>query len=242
MDLSRRRAIDNMLCSFEDCTATLYTRGESSLKLLMTNIPAYNTLPVIPNVRPMDKNSYLTLKQISVPSYPNEPRTPLHFSFHWTEYLNASALIARDRVLFWNDLRFRLIEPHSWHLGKSPKISLFPPPSPKTTTQSHIHINSSPNLPIRMVQYIITPWSSPTQLLQTRAHLYPPPPQSSSEKRKQIEEMRTATQLVGVWVQRGNCPHLVESTAILRSAWLNDVGGRGEGYCVRAAYAGAFSR
>lgn len=44
-----------------------------------------------------------------------------------------------------------------------------------------------------------------------------------------------------IWVQRGNCPHLVESTAILISAMLNDVPGNST-YCVRAAYAAAFCR
>ncbi|CAG8956594.1 hypothetical protein HYFRA_00011905 [Hymenoscyphus fraxineus] len=43
-------------------------------------------------------------------------------------------------------------------------------------------------------------------------------------------------------VQRGNCPHLVESTALLAAAVLNDERGGNSSYCVRAAYGGAFCR
>ena len=55
------------------------------------------------------------------------------------------------------------------------------------------------------------------------------------------EERRHAVARVSVWMQRGNCPHLVESTAILTAAVLNDVRGNST-YCVRAAYAAAFGR
>lgn len=47
--------------------------------------------------------------------------------------------------------------------------------------------------------------------------------------------------LVSVWVQRGNCPHLVESTALLVSTRLNDIA-KNSAYAVRAAYAAAFGR
>lgn len=43
-------------------------------------------------------------------------------------------------------------------------------------------------------------------------------------------------------MQRGNCPHMVESTALLVAAVLNDRRGGNSTYCVRAAYGGAFSR
>jgi len=56
-----------------------------------------------------------------------------------------------------------------------------------------------------------------------------------------VEERRHAVAKVSVWMQRGNCPHLVESTAILTGAVLNDVSGNST-YCVRAAYAAAFCR
>jgi ribosomal biogenesis protein LAS1 len=87
-----------------------------------------------------------------------------------------------------------------------------------------------------MVQYVITPWRNRGELLQVRAKLYPEAERSVSD-----EEKRDAVAKVAVWVQRGNCPHLVESTAILTEAILNDVGGNST-YCVRAAYAAAFCR
>ena len=46
---------------------------------------------------------------------------------------------------------------------------------------------------------------------------------------------------ISVWMQRGNCPHLVEATAMITAALLNDVDGSW-GYCVRAAYSAAFGR
>lgn len=87
-----------------------------------------------------------------------------------------------------------------------------------------------------MVQYIITPWRSEAELLQVRQQLYPDP-----KKRQDLQSKRDAVARIMVWVQRGNCPHLVESTAILISAILNDVPGNST-YCVRAAYAAAFCR
>jgi ribosomal biogenesis protein LAS1 len=83
-----------------------------------------------------------------------------------------------------------------------------------------------------MVQYIINPWRNHSELLRVRQQLYPG---------KNEEERREAVALVSVWMQRGNCPHLVESSAILTSAILNDVPGNST-YCVRAAYAAAFCR
>ncbi|KAE9372387.1 Las1-domain-containing protein [Stipitochalara longipes BDJ] len=87
-----------------------------------------------------------------------------------------------------------------------------------------------------MVQYVITPWRNGAELLQAREMLYP----SEGEEVKP-EERRHAVARVSVWMQRGNCPHLVESTAILTAAVLNDVSGNST-YCVRAAYAAAFGR
>ncbi|GJC82145.1 hypothetical protein ColLi_04983 [Colletotrichum liriopes] len=47
-----------------------------------------------------------------------------------------------------------------------------------------------------------------------------------------------------MWMQRGNCPHMVESTALLTAAILSDGESKGSAgtYAVRAAYAAAFSR
>jgi ribosomal biogenesis protein LAS1 len=87
-----------------------------------------------------------------------------------------------------------------------------------------------------MVQYVITPWRNRGELLEVREKLYPEAGKYISD-----DEKRHAVARVAVWVQRGNCPHLVESTAILTEAILNDVGGNST-YCVRAAYAAAFCR
>jgi hypothetical protein len=55
---------------------------------------------------------------------------------------------------------------------------------------------------------------------------------------------RQAVARVSMWMQRGNCPHLVESTALLTAAVLSDEAGDDVGgtYAVRAAYSAAFSR
>jgi ribosomal biogenesis protein LAS1 len=87
-----------------------------------------------------------------------------------------------------------------------------------------------------MVQYVITPWRNRAELLQLRAKLYPEAGKCVGEGDK-----RHAVAKVAVWVQRGNCPHLVESTAILTEAILNDVRGNST-YCVKAAYSAAFCR
>ncbi|KAM5342607.1 hypothetical protein ACJ41O_013573 [Fusarium nematophilum] len=53
---------------------------------------------------------------------------------------------------------------------------------------------------------------------------------------------------VSMWMQRGNCPHMVESTALLMSAMLSDreatagENAASSAYAIRAAYAAAFSR
>lgn len=89
-----------------------------------------------------------------------------------------------------------------------------------------------------MVHYIINPWPSSYQLLEVRKELYPAPNTTAQD----IEEGRHhAVALVSVWEQRGNCPHLVASTALLTAAILNDVPGMSS-FCVRAAYSAAFSR
>jgi ribosomal biogenesis protein LAS1 len=101
---------------------------------------------------------------------------------------------------------------------------------------------------IEMVQYIITPWRNHGELLQVRKQLYPGK-ETGSENRGGREtknedsgkKRKYAVAKVSVWMQRGNCPHLVESTAILTSAMLNDVPGN-SAYCVRAAYSAAFCR
>ena len=136
------------------------------------------------------------------------------------------------------DLRFRLTNRRqslnlSWHrkLHFRPQdIQPINQISPKSSTTTH-HIKS-----VTMVQYIITPWRSQTELLHVRQQLYPDPTLPLN-----VQDRKQAVAQVSVWMQRGNCPHLVESTAILTSAILNDVPGNST-YCVRAAYSAAFCR
>jgi hypothetical protein len=78
-------------------------------------------------------------------------------------------------------------------------------------------------------------------------------PGASPDLRKRRRRQRTsedndrerAVARVSMWMQRGNCPHLVESTALLTAAILSDGAAsedRGSSYAVRAAYSAAFSR
>jgi ribosomal biogenesis protein LAS1 len=92
-----------------------------------------------------------------------------------------------------------------------------------------------------MVQYITTPWRSRASLLQVRDALYPSAPSTTLSQEEIASRRREAISRVSIWAQRGNCPHLVESTALLSAAILND-DPRNEAWCVRAAYASSFSR
>ncbi|OTB05842.1 hypothetical protein M426DRAFT_319526 [Hypoxylon sp. CI-4A] len=56
-----------------------------------------------------------------------------------------------------------------------------------------------------------------------------------------------AVSRVSMWMQRGGCPHLVESTALLMAAVLSDLHetrtrANSSSYAIRAAYSAAFSR
>src|SRR6266699_693599 len=85
-----------------------------------------------------------------------------------------------------------------------------------------------------MVQYVFTPWRNRRELLRVRRQLYPPASFSSSSSsystttsttRRQHQqddderaEKQKAVARVSMWVQRGNCPHMVESSALLMAA------------------------
>ncbi|KAI1636418.1 Las1-domain-containing protein [Biscogniauxia mediterranea] len=108
-----------------------------------------------------------------------------------------------------------------------------------------------------MVQYIHTPWRDRQELLKVRHQFYP-----SSSAANATTTSTTATTLfsestqqqqqhavsrVSMWTQRGGCPHLVESTALLTAAILIDLHetrsrANSSSYAIRAAYSAAFSR
>ncbi|KAK1494669.1 hypothetical protein CCUS01_13581 [Colletotrichum cuscutae] len=84
------------------------------------------------------------------------------------------------------------------------------------------------------------PASAPTPSSSSSA----PATSTSTNKTTPSSDKHHAVARVSMWMQRGNCPHMVESTALLTAAILSDAeskGGAGT-YAVRAAYAAAFSR
>ena len=121
-----------------------------------------------------------------------------------------------------------------------------------------------------MVQYVFTPWRDRQELLTVRRQLYPQhhglgdgtvdssrndnadARTNQGECTTLIDEQHDAVARVSMWMQRGNCPHLVESTALLKAAILGDLlaaraadsaAARSSGsYAARAAYSAAFSR
>lgn len=105
-----------------------------------------------------------------------------------------------------------------------------------------------------MVQYIHTPWRDRGELLRVRQQFYPAGTGSTADSRDEghggekgrAEEAakQHAVSRVSMWMQRGGCPHLVESTALLVAALLSDVRETRatSSYAIRAAYAAAFSR
>ncbi|KAL8392797.1 hypothetical protein RB595_002832 [Gaeumannomyces hyphopodioides] len=116
-----------------------------------------------------------------------------------------------------------------------------------------------------MVQYVFTPWKDRRELLEVREQFYPglvsaasssssssslgrqrPHPAGDSSHARssacaRTEGQRRAVSRVSMWMQRGGCPHLVESTAMLVDAILADEASGGS-YAVRGAYSTAFGR
>ncbi|KAK7427948.1 hypothetical protein QQZ08_005561 [Neonectria magnoliae] len=119
-----------------------------------------------------------------------------------------------------------------------------------------------------MVHYVFTPWRDRPELLLVRRQLYASfdgitlasnvkeklhsgsstcdeTKEKENEKRR---EQHQAVARVSMWMQRGNCPHMVESTALLMAAMLNDQdaaaaeNAASSAYAIRAAYSAAFSR
>ncbi|KAI2641857.1 Las1-domain-containing protein [Hypomontagnella submonticulosa] len=123
-----------------------------------------------------------------------------------------------------------------------------------------------------MVQYLHTPWRDRKELLRVRQQFYPSPPNGSipttnnpafSQDNQDNQDdnndddgagmkaeeaaKQHAVCRVSMWMQRGGCPHLVESTALLMAAILSDLHetrakANSSSYAIRAAYSAAFSR
>ncbi|KAI1498541.1 Las1-like-domain-containing protein [Biscogniauxia marginata] len=124
-----------------------------------------------------------------------------------------------------------------------------------------------------MVQYIHTPWRDRQELLRVRQQFYPSPRTNTTtttaadkdhenghghdhdRQRNEDEDgdvaaerqQQHAVSRVSMWTQRGGCPHLVESTALLTAAILIDLHetrsrANSSSYAIRAAYSAAFSR
>ena len=101
-----------------------------------------------------------------------------------------------------------------------------------------------------MVHYIFTPWRDRRELLAVRRQFYPRGASSfaavftGTDAVESNAVRREAVARVTVWMQRGFCPHMVESTALLAAAILADASSISNSAPVaaRAAYASAFAR
>jgi hypothetical protein len=120
-----------------------------------------------------------------------------------------------------------------------------------------------------MVQYVFTPWRDRYELLLVREQIYTgittsarDSMQKNANQSGRSEDMRRlqgtddketrtrqhqAVARVLMWVQRGNCPHMVESTALLMAAMLSDQEAAATenaalSASIRGTYSAAFSR
>ena len=109
-----------------------------------------------------------------------------------------------------------------------------------------------------MVQYIYTPWRDRDELLMVRRQFYPRHSEwprtatrtttvASPEEQEADVRKQKAVARASMWMQRGNCPHMIEATALLTAAILSDERAAREGdgasaYAVRATYSAAFGR
>ncbi len=111
-----------------------------------------------------------------------------------------------------------------------------------------------------MVRYVVTPWRDRQELLKVKQQFFatPPPPlptdpfaapslapsDTGAEQRAEQEE---AVARVYMWMQRGNCPHMIESTAALFAAILGDdadaaTSSPSSMFSTRGAYVAAITR
>jgi hypothetical protein len=114
-----------------------------------------------------------------------------------------------------------------------------------------------------MVQYVFTPWRDQGELLTVRQQFYPETARARGRERlaadtsdaldrlaKEDEDRQRAVARVSLWMHRGHCPHLIESTALLTASQLLErgqkVGSQQDSpaarSAIRASYATAFSR
>lgn len=89
-----------------------------------------------------------------------------------------------------------------------------------------------------MVQFVFTPWHNRAELLRVRQQLFPasrfsthrspaaaPPEEPWWATETELHDMERAIARVFMWVHRGGCPHVVESTALLMAAIVFDARG-----------------
>ncbi|ROW15947.1 hypothetical protein VPNG_02446 [Cytospora leucostoma] len=77
-----------------------------------------------------------------------------------------------------------------------------------------------------MVQFVFTPWRNRAELLKVRGQFYPSATITSDSTTayspSDLQAIQKAVARVFMWVHRGHCPHVVESTAMLMSAVVLD--------------------
>lgn len=77
-----------------------------------------------------------------------------------------------------------------------------------------------------MVQFVFTPWRNRAELLKVRSQFYPSDTITSASTTaytpSDLRAIQKAIARVFMWVHRGHCPHVVESTAMLMSAVVLD--------------------
>ncbi|TGJ86173.1 hypothetical protein E0Z10_g2604 [Xylaria hypoxylon] len=105
---------------------------------------------------------------------------------------------------------------------------------PSTHTHTHTNAHATPNNATTAVPHSRDEHADGAHATLTIA--------LDAERRQQHAVSR-----VSMWMQRGGCPHLVESTALLTAAVLSDLHesrtkANSSSYAIRAAYSAAFSR
>lgn len=107
---------------------------------------------------------------------------------------------------------------------------------PTAKLQELILLYKSQN-PAIMVQFVFTPWRNRAELLRVRQQLFPAssfsnhcsspsaPPEPWWASPAELHEIERAIARIFMWVHRGGCPHVVESTALLMAAIVFDARG-----------------